>query len=399
MIGLYLIWLLPGSVSAAVPERLGTISTVHGVLELCHAGSAMWNLADSGTVLLNGDRLRTAKEGCALLLLPGGLKLYLDGESQAVVGFTSGKGGRLALNTLSLLYGRSFVKTAEDSLFRHNLVTLYASFYADGGGSFGTSVDPVTGETEGWSVSGVVTVHATRMKQTVLLTPNRLLHAEKGSPFSPLRTVDSLDLERWKWVDVLEPGLMDRERNRAMARREQIRAVLGAGVEDRIVVTRFRNKSDYKGIWDLETTTASAMAWVLKPKTVSPVECISSFEGDAVLDSLKQKASLVLAAEITRFDFTKDTRLPQGKGLPQTSLSCRIEFAFTLIQPMDKRVLLRFKAVETLKEKEEPGRTYKEIADRPFSLEDKRFHESIVGQTILNALNSAVVQMRDYLRM
>ncbi len=392
---------------AAIPGRMNNspsiakVGFLKGILELNRAGTQDWCFADTSTKLFDSDRIRTGRKSIAAINMPGGLKLFLNEESK--VRIESGSPGRekVNLNTISIFSGSCYIMTMDesDSLYQHNIITPSALFTVRNGTGFGITSDQSSNRADILVLNGTVTAKNISLTKEISIPAGKTTSIEIGREIERSRASDSIDVSNLSWINTIIPGLVIKEANKAGVKREQTRAILGGNAEDRIVVTCFTNHSDYSGLWDIEKALSSMTANILKSNAGLPIELTGSHPDEKTIDSLKKKATIVIIGNITAFELSKGTKISGSKGNFQGQLTCRLEITFTLISPADNRTLTAFAVTEKIKENEVPGNTFKDIAERPFSMDDKIFFESIIGRTVQSVMNKMLSQMKGYLSL
>lgn len=391
-------------VMAAPPAKgkpAGRLFLIKGAVERQKAGANLWAFADTARRLMDSDRLRTGPDALAGLELPGGCRLYLGPRALVRIEHRNSPGQLVALNTATLFQGSAYVMTPEesDAAMVHTLLTPAASLSARMGSGFAVTADRESGTTTVTVLSGAVAVKNLLFPKSFHLASGRRIYIDVGRKLPAPEAADSQALSELRWLAAFDPDFIDREAHKDRVKREQIRAILAEGIEDRILFCRFKNASDYTGLWDIERSIPKETADLLHKAAGLPVEFADIVPDDRVLDSLKGKASIVVTGAIHTFDLLRDTRLSAQKNEPQNYLACELSVTFTLLSPRDHRTLTSFSGSESFKEKESPGNTFQEVIERPFILSDRIFRESLLGRSLNTLLSRMNGELRTFLSL
>jgi len=390
------------SISEKRSTIVARIRELKGTLEICRAGETRWTFADTTTRIFDSDRLRTAPATRVRLEAPGGLMVYL--KENSVVRFESRINPKndAQLNLITLWSGALYLQTREESDLdaEHRIMTpiAQAAIRCNTGLFVASGKDrPLT---DMQVLNGTAAVKNLLFPKTVQLASGKRMEIEKEQELGPTLPVDSTTLSELQWLKLFNKDFLDQEAHKNRIAREQIRAILSTQTTDRgIVVCRFKNLSEYSGLWDIESELASMSMNLLNKSCGIAVSYTNRYPSDSTLDSLKDHTGLVLTGTIHHFDIFKDTRMGADKSIPVNYVGCNLEISYSLISPSDGRTLTAFTRTESAKEKELPLNTFEETVSRPFSFKDTIFRDSSLGKSLAALLNKLNQELRNSLNL
>jgi len=383
------------------PRVIGRVTFLEGVLERNKAGEIAWDFATEKTKLMESDKLRVGKRSYAAIELPGKCHIYLDRDTKIRIESRAEENKRVKLNNITIYYGNVFIRVGEfkDARFQHNIITPGAFVSTRNGAGFSLSVDNTAGTTYIMVLNGVISVKNILFRKSIFLNAEKKIYLDIGKEIEEPLSLDKRDLVELEWVNKIDPKMILSEIKKSDIKQQRIKTILSGTTHDKIIVCKLIDNSEYKGIWDIETGLSVMIADRLKQSIGDIIEIANSYGTSAYIASLKDKASIAITGKIVVFEFTKDVRKVASSDDILCYLSCRIEISLALISTQDNKTITNISASKVLVNKEKEGNLFKEITERPFSLNDKLFYQGVIGETILAVLQSVEERLKDYLQL
>ncbi|MFH0922181.1 MAG: FecR domain-containing protein [Fibrobacterota bacterium] len=378
------------------PAPAGRLVKMKGPLERNARGSVAWTFVDSLDRVADSDRFRTGARAFARFALPGGLGLFQNEQTAIRLESAVHDPDRIHLNHLTLFYGNAFLHTEDDSAesFQHQAVTPQASVTTRGTSAFALTVNPENGLTTVYVLAGVVSVKHLQFEKTLTVSAGKKIYVDMGREIDRSDPLDSLDLRALGWIHSIDSGRIRKEIKAETVRHERIKAVLSGDRDDRILICRFQNKSEYGGLWAPEKGLPAMIADALQRSLGVTAEATDSVATDTFFKSQRNKRGLILTGVVDTFLFSEDIRTGSNNETIR-ALTCKLSLRLTLISPQDRRTLTAFTVSDMIRDRESPSQTYKDLVDRPFDLSDDSFANSVAGRTIQRLLKEITARLKE----
>lgn len=384
-------------VAAAGDPSPVQFTLVRGIVERAPAGTSNWDFSRANSALKAGDRVRTGPGAVAVLQLPGDCRLFLDAESEVRVEGASAVRARGRINNITLYRGGLFmvVEEVEGSPLRHDVITPEARVSVFQGAALMVRTDVRMRSTAVSAVNGVATVKNLRFREEKELSAPHRLYIDSNKPLSGGVSGEPLDTLELAWIARADSAILPREADRNEKRAQLVRTILSEDQYDKVLVCRFRNESDYQGLWDIERGMAAMAAERLNRAFGKRFETMEGYGTPEELKKVKEGRVLAITARFTDFDFTSVSKGGGQGGLFMQG--CRVGLEVTLSNTRDNRAIVRFALADTLLALETETITYSAVKERPFSLSDNVFSLCAAGQAAVAVLDGMEERLRAYL--
>jgi hypothetical protein len=217
---------------------------------------------------------------------------------------------------------------------------------------------------------------------------------DKGREIDRPDPIDTLDLRSLGWINGIDSNRIGRESAAEKKRHERLKAILAGDRDDRILICRFKNKSEYGGLWPLEKGLPGMIAKALSRDLGVTAEATDSAATEPFIRSQRDMRGLILSGAVDTFVFSEETRVGNNNETIRM-LTSKIALRFSLISPKDRRTLTAFTVSDIIRDRESQSQTYKDLVERPFALSDNVFAASVAGRNLQKLLREITARLKE----
>ncbi len=392
LITLYFVFLIADTHAIMEDESIAKIVRKTGIVEYSKSTSTRFSFADSSTILANACMLKTKKLSYVAINLSTGAKLYLGERSKVRIELSSSKSVNLLI--VSLFTGEVFIQTPDetDEKTVYQMQTKLSVVECATASTIGLRSTGNRGETEILILKGNPTLRSVALRKQFIATGQEWINVLENTAFpTSRRKADAKEIMNvWGWIDKVAPGIVGIEIDKATSLTERERAILSERLNGPIIVLKFKDVSGFMGSWDISSSLAINCASMMKRINI-PVEYVPLDHDSPLPDSVVKKAGALLKATVYSLDYRRASRMVNDREVYTQKFDA--EIGYDLVSPSTGRIISSFRKDVSLSADEKEGKTWKEIREIPFDLENASFAQTFPGAnfiSILTFLNNKV---------
>lgn len=387
---------------AASVEPHVTIDSITGRAEVKRAGQQEWILVNKNSDLYNNDLLRVGPKSLVKLKWENGSTLYIHQNSQICINLHRDTIHNIFSHYATVFFGavyfiiketlpRAAVKKIETNVYTPTAVI------AIRGTSFSVSVDKNSGNSKVGVINGTVVVKNILKNEGIILSAGYQTSVTiNNDPLVPsaLLNDDISALQSW-----VPPQVILNEMQAQIAKAKRDYSVITGKLEDKILVLPFKNESSYNGKWDIENTFASLISESLTKNNRFQCSTLTKIEPDIDIVALARKnnARFIIRGAVTQLTIVQRAEVTASAEKYKESCIATVCIHFELIDIQDQKLLYENDICSEIPGKNKNENNWQAISSLTFSMEDKKFKTSILGQAIDQILEQSSIDIGRYL--
>ncbi len=386
---------------APAKDLFVVIDSLSGKAEVQRAGQHKWQIIKRGTRLHNNDILRVLDKSLACIKWQNGNTLYVNSKSQILINLHQDTSHNKFSNYATVFFGAIYFiikKSLPKALTASYDTKVYTptAVIAIRGTSFSVKVKKENGDTRVGVINGTVLVKNILKSQSMFLSSafqtDVTLNTDPIIPI-PLLKADIDELKTWVPAHVIAAEM---KKQIDQAKRDYL--TITGKLENKIVVVPFKNKSGYKGSWKISDNIATALAQHISIANRMP--CSPAPESDKKLEPIavgvKNKARLVIAGEIKKFDIIKRAEITASADKYRELSIANVCIEFQLIDAENKMLLYKNEVCGEVSGKNNKDNSWQHISTLTFNLKDPAFSSSIMGKAVTQMLDQSSGHLARY---
>ncbi len=377
-----------GAVLPAEPPFI-TIDSLSGRAEVQRESSFRWQIVLPGEKLFNNDQLKSLHESHVRLKYGDSTRIFINQNSQLKVNLI--KTHSSIINHITLISGTAFFDVFNTSSKQlKNLISVYSPAIKASPleSSFLVSLQPDK-STEIQLLHGTLPVSKTIDGQNLFLgSPYKTIIGLNHAPFhqSALLQHEIDSLKAWIPTEVVDQ-IMEKQ----VIKWRRNFQILNGRLEDKCLITLLKNRSEYRGRWNIESNLSRFLAWRLQSanKKIRP-ELFDSTITDPIELASTKKARFLITGEILSLDVFQHAEISAQADEYRESRIARINLDISLLETQSADTLMSKTFTGEISQKRKNENSWESIQQLPFDLQDSTFSSSILGLAITQVLNQAV---------
>lgn len=379
-----LIILLKTALSDVPPSIV--IDSLSGRAEIQRESSFEWQLVSAGEKLFNNDQLRLLPTGHIRLKIGDSSRVFICQNSQFKVNLL--KSSNSLISHFTLISGAAFFNVSNsrtdnirNTLFVHT-PSIKATPYDC---SFLVSLLPDRA-TEIRLLQGTLPISKTKDGSSHYLTPPYIITVGSTNDSFQQSVLLQHDIDSLK--SSIPAFIVDQIMEKQLINLRRNSQILSDKPKDKCLIAFLKNKSNYKGNWNIE----KIISWYLTQKLNSGstkiiTELLDSTCTDLFEIALSKKARFLITGEISSFELLQQAIIASQTDKYQQSIVARVKLEISLTETSSGKVLMSETFTGEITQKRKKEKSLETLLHLPFDLQDSSFSSSIIGLAITQTID------------
>jgi hypothetical protein len=167
--------------------------------------------------------------------------------------------------------------------------------------------------------------------------------------------------------------------------------VINNKLDDKCLIAILKNKSEYKGNWNIEKNISRFLAWKLNSGSIKiGSELLDSTYTNPLEIAISKKASYLLTGEISSFDLLQYAKITTQADEYYESRIARVKLDISLTETQSGKIIMKESFTGEISQKRKNENSWESLQLLPFDLQNTSFSSTILGIAITQAVDQAV---------
>lgn len=366
------------------------IDSLSGRTEVQKESQYRWQFVRQGQQLYNNDIVRTLPKSHVRLISIDNILLFLNSRTQIQINLVNNLKNSKIYH-ITVISGEVFARippSSSDTIINEGIFFSPSVTFTPNDAAFLLSVKQDK-STELKLLLGTVEIRnkndlgLTVMSPSFKTTINSI--SDQQTKYALLQEdIDSLKL----WIP---PHIIDAilEEQLIIARRNS--QILRGKFEDKCIIFRFKNDSEYNRNWNISTGIPRFLSWRLQlsDKKLKP-QIIDTIVSDPQSLASLQKTRFFMTGKITFFDIVQHAEISAQADEYRERRIARIKLHLTVTETQSGDKIIDNEFTGEVSGKREQENSWQIVESYPFDLQNESFANSIIGQALSQVLDQVV---------